>query len=69
MLGDVHGGAVEDAMALLYETKVLQAENEHAVADKLNELLEAGQKLPGLGHQLHDDDKSEAAIRTFSVVD
>lgn len=56
MLGDVHGGAVEDAMALLYETERIELKNEHAVADKLSELLESGQKLPGFGHQLHDND-------------
>jgi citrate synthase len=56
MLGDIHGGAVEGAMELLYKTKAELAINPNAVADNLQLFLSAGEKLPGFGHQLHDHD-------------
>lgn len=42
MLGDIHGGAVEGAMDLLYETKEELSSNTNAVADKLQQFLSAG---------------------------
>ncbi|MFS0785595.1 citryl-CoA lyase [Shouchella sp. 1P09AA] len=56
MLGDVHGGAVEDSMAILYDTKEAMHKGTGDVAQQLDEILEAGKKLPGFGHQLHDND-------------
>ncbi|MED4128575.1 citryl-CoA lyase [Shouchella miscanthi] len=56
MLGDVHGGAVEDSMAILYATKEAIDEGRGSVTEQLDRLLQAGKKLPGFGHQLHDDD-------------
>ncbi|MBU8595884.1 citrate synthase [Niallia circulans] len=51
MLGDIHGGAVEGAMVLLYETA-----EAGDVAEKIDAILAKGEKLPGFGHQLHDQD-------------
>ncbi|MEC0303042.1 citryl-CoA lyase [Terribacillus saccharophilus] len=56
MLGDIHGGAVEGAMELLYKTNAELASNKNAVADTLQRFLTEGKKLPGFGHQLHDQD-------------
>ncbi|MEW5323597.1 citryl-CoA lyase [Geobacillus thermoleovorans] len=62
VLGDVHGGAVEKAMALFYETneQIEAREGEDAIAAVISERFEQfrreGRKLPGFGHQLHDDD-------------
>jgi citrate synthase len=61
MLGDVHGGAVEKAMHLFYETGSLldthpEKELSSIVAEKFVLFQREGKKLPGFGHQLHDDD-------------
>ena len=60
LLGDVHGGAAEKAMDLFYEVFEDIDENHRsmasAVADRMDRLANAKQKLPGFGHQLHDDD-------------
>lgn len=56
MLGDIHGGAVEGAMELLYMTHSELASNKDAVSDNLQRFLAEGKKLPGFGHQLHDQD-------------
>ncbi|MFB4161587.1 citryl-CoA lyase [Geomicrobium sp. JSM 1781026] len=56
MLGDVHGGAVEEAMAILYKTEDNLKHTETAVDDELTEIFSRKGKLPGFGHQLHDDD-------------
>lgn len=63
MLGDVHGGAVEGAMRLFYETRreigdapfTAEAATE-AVEARLGDLFARKQKAPGFGHQLHDRD-------------
>jgi citrate synthase len=61
VLGDVHGGAVEKAMHLFYETGSLldthpEKELSSIVAEKFTLFQREGKKLPGFGHQLHDDD-------------
>ncbi|MBN2909959.1 citryl-CoA lyase [Polycladomyces sp. WAk] len=60
MLGDVHGGAVEDAMKLFYQTKEWRDEHQStiqtAVEEQFTLLHRQKIKLPGFGHQLHDDD-------------
>ncbi|HZG17318.1 MAG TPA: citryl-CoA lyase [Candidatus Bathyarchaeia archaeon] len=61
MLGDIHGGAAERAMALFYQTNaMLEANPERALADvvavQLDVLERKREKLAGIGHQLHDDD-------------
>jgi citrate synthase len=61
VLGDVHGGAVEKAMHLFYETGSLldthpEKELSSIAAEKFTLFQREGKKLPGFGHQLHDDD-------------
>lgn len=61
VLGDVHGGAVEKAMHLFYSTgSLLDAHPEKGlssiVAEQFERFKNRGEKLPGFGHQLHDDD-------------
>jgi len=60
MLGDVHGGAVEDAMKLFYQTNKWRDEHhstiQTAVEEQFTLLYRQKIKLPGFGHQLHDDD-------------
>jgi citrate synthase len=60
MLGDIHGGAAEKAMQLFYKTKANMDDSGKAmtlvVEEELAGLLRSKQKLPGYGHQLHDND-------------
>jgi citrate synthase len=61
VLGDVHGGAVEKAMHLFYETGSLldthpEKELSSIVEEKFVLFQREGKKIPGFGHQLHDDD-------------
>ncbi|GAA4720250.1 citryl-CoA lyase [Brevibacillus fulvus] len=61
VLGDIHGGAAEKAMQLFYQTKLLadadpSRDLAQVVAEQLDQMEKQGEKLPGLGHQLHDAD-------------
>lgn len=60
LLGDAHGGAAEKAMKLFYKTKLLMEQSgmdlQQASRTNLDDLLSRKEKLPGFGHQLHDDD-------------
>ncbi|MBB6450517.1 citrate synthase [Geomicrobium halophilum] len=60
LLGDSHGGATERGMKLLYETWEEALDNDkeldQVIDDKLEDMLAKKEKLPGVGHQLHDDD-------------
>ncbi|RAK22032.1 citrate synthase [Anoxybacillus vitaminiphilus] len=61
VLGDVHGGAVEKAMHLFYSTaSFVAAHPQRSISSIVEEQFEKfkneGKKLPGFGHQLHDDD-------------
>jgi len=60
LLGDAHGGAGEQAMKLFYDTAALldHAGNDlrSVVEAQVDRIQEEGSKLPGFGHQLHDDD-------------
>ncbi|UOF91178.1 citryl-CoA lyase [Fodinisporobacter ferrooxydans] len=61
VLGDVHGGAAEKAMKLFYLTNsILEDDLQQSLSDVVNEQLnrleKEKEKLPGFGHQLHDDD-------------
>lgn len=60
MLGDIHGGAAENAMKLFYRTKAWQAQQKAArdvaVEHQFSALVRNGEKVPGFGHQLHDRD-------------
>ncbi|MDY6817348.1 MAG: citryl-CoA lyase [Halobacteriales archaeon] len=46
-LGDQHGGAIEDAMAMLQRSA--------APATIVEDRLAAGERIPGLGHRVYDD--------------
>jgi citrate synthase len=61
VLGDVHGGATEKAMKLFYSTNLIhEADPEREISSVVEEqfdfLQQGKEKLPGFGHQLHDDD-------------
>ncbi|MFC7393250.1 citryl-CoA lyase [Scopulibacillus cellulosilyticus] len=61
LLGDIHGGAAEKGMKLFYQTNAIVKEDKQqslsqVVKDQLDLLEEKKEKLPGIGHQLHDDD-------------
>lgn len=61
LLGDIHGGAAEKAMKLFYHTQALAEADptrhfSEIVAEQLDQLEKNGEKLAGIGHQLHDDD-------------
>ncbi|SDH99732.1 citryl-CoA lyase [Alteribacillus bidgolensis] len=60
LLGDSHGGATEKGMKLLYETWEEARESGkdlyQVIDSKLDDMLSKKEKLPGIGHQLHDDD-------------
>lgn len=56
-LGDKHGGAIEDAMKMLQQEKDAEKVVENA--------LEDGEKIPGLGHKVYDH-KDPRAEKIFS---
>ncbi|MGE6631960.1 citryl-CoA lyase [Bacillus sp. NPDC077027] len=59
LLGDIHGGAGEKAMGMLYDAKAIydELQDVKAVAKQICEKwLQRKEKIPGIGHQLHDDD-------------
>lgn len=58
-ISEYHGGAVEVAMRLFYDTArrwEAGEELESIVAMVLSEYKVAGQRLPGYGHRIHTDD-------------
>ena len=46
-LGDKHGGAIEDCMEML--------QSEKSAEEIVEEKLEQGEKIPGLGHKVYED--------------
>ena len=66
-----HGGAVEGCMAALAEALAYMKENgvsrEEATAAVIEKSREAGRRVPGFGHRLHDDDPR--AARLFALAD
>lgn len=60
LLGDIHGGATENAMKLFYQTKEWMDEHQSSVQEALETqfsiLYKQKIKVPGFGHQLHDED-------------
>lgn len=59
LLGDIHGGAGEKAMCMLYDAKSIYDENKdvkYAAKQVCQDWLARKAKIPGIGHQLHDDD-------------
>ncbi|MFB6204769.1 MAG: citryl-CoA lyase [Candidatus Nanohaloarchaea archaeon] len=51
-LGDLHGGAIEDCMAMLQQEKDPE--------DIVEERLESGDRIPGIGHKVYDDEDPRA---------
>lgn len=47
-LGDSHGGAIEDGMKMLQSDKTAE--------EVVEEFLEEGKNIPGLGHKVYDDE-------------
>jgi citrate synthase len=70
MLGDVHGGAVEKAMKLFYETASEADEaglaDEAVVRSRFEAMMGRKEKIAGIGHQLHDDDPRVTRLRELS---
>jgi citryl-CoA lyase len=59
-LGDKHGGAIEDCMKMLQKDKNAE--------DIVEEKLESGEKIPGLGHKVYDE-KDPRAEKIFQKAD
>ncbi|MGB9721661.1 MAG: citryl-CoA lyase [bacterium] len=59
-VGDVHGGAIEDAARILQDwVRKLKKENwnyEQTAQDLLNTMKSAGKYMPGFGHRVHTQD-------------
>lgn len=47
-LGDSHGGAIEDGMMML--------QSDRAAEEIIEEYIEKGDKIPGIGHKVYDED-------------
>jgi len=47
-LGDKHGGAIEDCMAVLQQ-------EDFSAEDVVESFLDSGDKIPGLGHKVYDE--------------
>jgi citrate synthase len=66
-----HGGAVEGCMAVLADAVAYMNEKggsrEEAAAAMVERAREAGRRLPGFGHRLHDDDPR--AARLFALAE
>lgn len=52
-LGDLHGGAIEDAMRMVQEGP--------GAEELVDRRVEAGDRIPGLGHRVYDDEDPRAA--------
>lgn len=52
-LGDKHGGAIEEAMELL--------ESDKTAEEIVDEYLESGETIPGIGHKVYTDEDPRAA--------
>ncbi|MBE0432561.1 citryl-CoA lyase [candidate division WOR-3 bacterium] len=59
-IGDVHGGAIEDAARLLQEWNARAQKNkwnsEQTARELLEHLREKGARMPGFGHRIHTRD-------------
>jgi citryl-CoA lyase len=51
-LGDKHGGAIQECMEIL--------QSEKSAEEIVEEYLENGEKIPGLGHKVYDDEDPRA---------
>lgn len=52
-LGDKHGGAIEECMEIL--------QSEKSAEEIIDEYLENGDKIPGIGHKVYDDEDPRTA--------
>ena len=52
-LGDAHGGAIEECMEIL--------QSEKSAEEIVEEYLESGDKIPGLGHKVYDEEDPRTA--------
>ena len=58
-VGDYHGGAIENAMKILYglvEKKKEGKSIQNVAAEAVKEFRETKKRMPGLGHRIHTDD-------------
>lgn len=59
-VGDFHGGAIEDAMKILYELVEKKKKEgktvEQTAQEAVKEFKETKRIMPGLGHRIHTDD-------------
>ncbi len=59
-VGDVHGGAIEDAAKILQEWVKVMHENrwslEQTAQNLLAEMKREGKRIPGFGHRIHQND-------------
>ncbi len=71
LLGDIHGGAAEQLMKILYKlnekARGKKALRETLVREACEEFKEKKQFVPGFGHPLHDDDPR--VRRLFDLVE
>ncbi|QKQ98945.1 citryl-CoA lyase [Candidatus Nanohaloarchaea archaeon] len=51
-LGDAHGGAIEECMQIL--------QSEDTAEEIVDEYLEEGEKIPGIGHKVYEDEDPRA---------
>jgi len=52
-LGDKHGGAIEEAMEIL--------QSDEPAEEIVDQKLDAGEKIPGLGHKIYEDEDPRAS--------
>ena len=52
-LGDKHGGAIEDCMEML--------QSDSSADQIVDEFLESGENIPGIGHKVYDDEDPRAS--------
>lgn len=71
LLGDIHGGAAEQLMKILYELnqkiRTEGGKREILIRKTCEEFKEKKQFMPGFGHPVHDDDPR--VRRLFSLVE
>lgn len=52
-LGDKHGGAIEDCMEML--------QSDRSAEQTVDEFLESGENIPGIGHKVYDEEDPRAS--------
>lgn len=59
-LGDLHGGAIEDAMRILQESE--------AAGEVVDRCITAGERIPGLGHRVYEDEDPRS-VKLFAIAE